>query len=213
MVQLKFEGIRRLLFIGAHSDDIEIGCGGFIIQNADRINELGIEVDWVVCTGSESVRKQEAQKGFEAFSGKIKKKTIQILDFEDGVMLMERTRLRQTLANLPVPDMVFTHYLEDRHQDHRFVSEMTHNAFRRSYVLEYEVIKYDWDLGNPTCFVVLDGDTVDRKAALLMDCFGSQRSKDWFDEETFKGLARIRGVQCHAPYAEGFYARKNVLTL
>ena len=213
MAELKLENVKRILFIGAHSDDIEIGCGGFLLKYAQRFAPLGIALDWVVCSGSGSVREAEAQAGFEVFGAGINDKTFRILDFEDSLMLNDRQRMKQALMNLPEPDLVFTHYMQDRHQDHAFVAEMTHNAFRKSMVLEYEIIKYDWDLGNPNCFVTHDGNTIDRKAALLVQTFGSQRGKDWFDAETFTAMARVRGVQCHAHYAEGFYARKNVLTL
>ena len=213
MTNLKLEGLKRILLIGAHSDDIEIGCGGFLLQYAPLLREQNIAIDWVVCTGHGSVRMHEAFDSYEAFTVGIENKTFQMLNFEDGLMLTERERMKQALTNLLNPDLVFTHYLEDRHQDHRFLAEMTHNAFRRSYVLEYEIIKYDWDLGNPNVFVRLTTEVMTRKSALLVQHFGSQRNKDWFDEETFRSLARVRGVQCHAQYAEGFYARKNVLTL
>ena len=213
MTNLQLMTAQRLIFIGAHADDIEIGCGGFLLKNASLINERGISVEWIVGSGAGTEREGEARAGFKAFTGGIEKAQFAIHDWPDGLMLTERKGVKEYLAQLTRPDVVFTHYLDDRHQDHKFLAEMSHNAFRSAFVLEYEIIKYDWDLGNPTHFVELDEPTLQQKTNLLSACFGSQRNKAWFDEETFVGLARIRGIQCGGRYAEGFYARKNIITL
>jgi LmbE family N-acetylglucosaminyl deacetylase len=205
----------RILCLGAHANDIEIGCGGLILSLLRR--SAAVEVDWVIFSGS-SERCREAQHSASLFLEGATKKRILMKGFRDGFFPYEGAdiksvfeELKQTLS----PDIVLTHYRDDRHQDHRVLSDLAWNTFRDHLVLEYEVPKYDGDLGTPNCFVPLDRSTCARKVEYLTAAFGSQRDKHWFTEETFLGLMRLRGMECRARdgYAEAFYARKALLSI
>ena len=200
-----------MLALGSHADDIEIGCGGTLLRLAA---ERDLDVRWVVLSASEE-RAAEARRSAEAFLGGAAGSHVAVEGFRDaffrygGEVKEYFERLKAEVA----PDLILTHHGSDLHQDHRLVAELTWNTFRDHLILEYEIPKYDGDLGSPNVFVHLDEATARRKAALLLDWFPSQRSKPWFTEDLFLALMRLRGMEAASPsgFAEGFYARKLVL--
>jgi len=204
----------RVLCLGAHADDIEIGCGGLILHLIDSVESLA--VDWVVFSAS-GTREREARRSAKLFLKGVRKKRIVVKHFRDGFFPYEGAQIKKVFEGLKrtvVPDLVLTHYRDDRHQDHRVLSDLAWNTFRDHWILEYEVPKFDGDLGTPNCFVPLDRARCDRKVEHLQAAFGSQRDKHWFTGETFLGLMRLRGMECRAPggYAEAFYGRKIVIS-
>jgi LmbE family N-acetylglucosaminyl deacetylase len=203
----------RILCLGAHSDDIEIGCGGTILRLLSEYHH--VEVHWVVL-GSSGPRDAEALKSAGLFLASAGKRDIVIEHFKDGFFPYHGEQIKtffETLKTTTSPDLVFTHYRHDLHQDHRLISELTWNTYRDNMILEYEVAKYDGDLGNPNVFVPLDEATCKRKIDLIMESFTSQRHQDWFTGDAFLALLRLRGIESKAPgnYAEGFYGRKVIL--
>ena len=199
----------RILCLGAHSDDIEIGCGGTLLR---LIGEYpGLRIDWVVLSSDER-REAEARASAEAFLAEVEQKQIVVERFRDGFFPASLAEIKPYFERLKDarPDLIFTHYRHDLHQDHRVVCELTWNTFRDHLVVEYEIPKYDGELVSPNLFVALNGEILDRKIELLHRCFASQRDKQWFDAETFRGLARLRGLECASAtrYAEAFVARK-----
>lgn len=205
----------RVLCLGAHSDDIEIGCGATLTLLARR--RRSPEFRWVVYSGS-NARAREARLGARQFLGPGATGAAEVHEFRDGFFPAQFAEIKEAFESLAgdfTPDLVFTHSRDDRHQDHRVVSDLTWNTFRNSLILEYEVPKWDGDLGRPNCYVPIAATAARRKARALVKVFGTQRSKDWFSEETFLGLMRIRGVECRAPggYAEAFLARKFTLSV
>jgi LmbE family N-acetylglucosaminyl deacetylase len=202
----------KLLFLGAHSDDIEIGCGGTVLKLlASRSN---VDVMWVVFSSSEQ-REREARTSASLFLGQAKQNVI-VRKFRDGFFPYQGTEIKEFFEELKKkvnPDLIFTHYRDDRHQDHRTISDLTWNTWRQHLILEYEVPKYDGDLSSPNCFVPLDGNTCARKIKYICDVFQSEANKAWLTEDTFRAMLRLRGVECAAPdqYAEAFYSRKFVL--
>jgi len=204
----------RILCLGAHSDDIEIGCGGTLSQLARR--KPRPEFRWVVWSAAGS-RASEAKRGARKFLGPAAEGAVQLHEFRDGYFPTQFAAIKdqfESLARDFRPDVVFTHTRDDRHQDHRVVSDLTWNTFRNQLVLEYEIPKWDGDLGRPNLYIPLSETGAHRKSKGLLDVFGTQRSKDWFSEETFLGLLRLRGMECRAPggYAEAFHARKLLLS-
>lgn len=201
----------NFLFIGAHCDDIEIGCGGTILR---LIREYPISrVKWVVFC-SNPVREAEARNCAEAFLHGVESKEVIIRDFKDGFLSQRYSDVKnffESLKERPNPDIIFTHYQHDLHQDHRLLSELTWNTFRNHLILEYEIPKYDGDLGNPPFFISLDENGVNQKVKNLMESYTSQRSKHWFDDDTFRSILRLRGMQSASKYAEAFYCRKIVV--
>jgi LmbE family N-acetylglucosaminyl deacetylase len=205
----------KLLCLGAHADDIEIGCGGLILSLLER--HKNVEIDWVVFS-SPADRSREARSSADLFLRGARRKRVIVKRFRDGFFPYHGARIKAAFELLKKevnPDIVLTHYRNDRHQDHRVLSDLAWNTFRDHLVLEYEIPKFDGDLGNPNCFVPLNAATCARKVNHLIGAFGSQRDKHWFSGETFMGLMRLRGLECRAPdgYAEAFYARKTVLDL
>lgn len=205
----------RFLFLGAHPDDIEIGCGATVISLIQSLPQP--EVFWVVFSAP-GERKEEALDAAAAFLGPEVSATFEVLGFRDGFFPYQGGAIKEQFEDIKTrfdPDVIFTHREADKHQDHRLVSELTWNTFRNHLILEYEVPKYDGDLGNPNVFVPVGEGARKRKLALLQERFPTQRSKPWFSEETFSGLLRIRGIECGSPtgYAEGFHARKLILDL
>jgi len=215
MLSLNFAGRPnglKILCLGAHCDDIEIGCGGTIIR---LIKENDIEhLRWVVFTSS-GERGDEAKKSAEFFAQGCKEKEIIIKRFKDGFLPYEAREIKNLFEDLKPsnPDLIFTHCRSDLHQDHRTVCELTWNTFRSHLIFEYEIPKYDGDLGSPNLFVTLAKEVAERKIETIMKCFQSQAGKQWFDRETFFGLMRIRGIESasQTKYAEGFYVRKTVM--
>ena len=203
----------RVLAIGAHPDDIEIGCGGTLLKLIEQ--KAVSEVRWVVLSG-DGERAAEARRSAEALLSDVPGAEIAICDFPDGFFPYQGQRIKDFFEGLKAdfsPDVVFTHQRADLHQDHRISCELTWNTFRDHLILEYEVPKYDGDMSAPNAFVPLDESIRDRKVDHLMRHFGSQLSKRWFREELFSSLLRLRGMECNSPssYAEAFFCRKAVL--
>jgi len=203
----------HVLCIGAHSDDIEIGCGATVLHLLDTYPKT--EVTWVVLSGNEE-RHIEARTSAKRFLEQAGEAVIELKSFRDGFFPHEGALIKdyfETLKSLPKPDVIFTHHRDDLHQDHRVVSELTRNTWRSDLILEYEIPKYDGDLGRPNLFVPVSQAHAKRKAEILMTCFGTQASKHWFDEELFLGLMRLRAVECASAtrYAEGFFGYKLLL--
>jgi LmbE family N-acetylglucosaminyl deacetylase len=205
VLRLELGGSRlRVLAIGSHADDIEIGCGGTLLRLARDLDAL--ELHWVVLS-ADGERADEARASAEAFGAEVDVQGFRDAFFHYGGEVKE---FFEELKGRIEPDLILTHHDADRHQDHRLVAELTWNTFRNHLILEYEIPKYDGDLGAPNVFVPLDEDVARRKVRLLLDSFASQRGKRWFTEELFMGLMRIRGMECNSPsgLAEAFYARK-----
>jgi LmbE family N-acetylglucosaminyl deacetylase len=205
-------GPLKILCLGSHSDDIEIGCGGTILRLLSGQSE--IEVAWVVF-GSSNKRDLEARDSADRFLVQAKKKNVAVKDFRDGFFPFEGAQIKDYFEELKAvsPDLIFTHNRKDAHQDHRLIAELTWNTFRNHLILEYEIPKYDGDMGQPNLFVPLEQEIYEKKVRYIVEAFGTQRSKQWFGKDTFLALMRLRGMECVAPsgYAEAFYCRKLVL--
>jgi len=203
------EGSLVVLCLGAHSDDIEIGCGGTLLYLRQLVPEATFH--WVVFSAA-GKRGEEAMQGAELFVGRGKTRIV-LKEYRDGFLPYHGTEIKvffeemKTQAN---PDLIFTHWQGDAHQDHRLISELTWNTFRDHLIWEYEIPKYDGDLGRPNMFVALEARLYEHKVDNILQAFESQRSKPWFGRETLLGLMRIRGVEANSPsgYAEAFHARK-----
>jgi LmbE family N-acetylglucosaminyl deacetylase len=199
----------RLLFLGAHSDDIEIGCGGTILRLLSERQDCNVR--WVVFS-STAVRKKEALRSANLFLERARERKVVVHSFRDGFFPHYTHRIKEQFERLKPfsPDLILTHCRSDLHQDHRVICELTWNTFRNHLVLEYEIPKYDGDLGSPNCFVPLSKTVCDLKIKHLMNCFKSQAVKHWFTPDLFQGLMRIRGLEANSSegFAEAFYARK-----
>jgi LmbE family N-acetylglucosaminyl deacetylase len=203
----------RVLALGAHADDIEIGCGGTILHLVER--GLIAAATWVVFSGT-GERADEAQASGEAFLEGVQERDVVVHAFRDGFFPYGGGAIKDAFEQLKRevdPDLVLTHRGDDAHQDHRLVAELTWNTFRNHLILEYEIPKYDGDMGRPNLYVPLDERTYRRKVELLHKQFPSQHGKPWFTEDTFLGLMRLRGMESNSPsrHAEGFHCRKLVL--
>ncbi|MBX3429785.1 MAG: PIG-L family deacetylase [Hyphomonadaceae bacterium] len=201
----------RVLALGAHSDDIEIGAGGAILSWIASGAEVSVE--WCALSAP-GERADEARASALEFLSGAARADIHLGQFRDGYFPAERTAVKdwvEGLKRLEKPDVVLCHQRNDAHQDHRMVCELAWNTFRDHLILEYEIPKWDGDLGQPNVYVPLSEDVLAKKIELLHKHFGTQRSKAWFDDETFRGLARLRGVECRERYAEAFFARKLLL--
>jgi LmbE family N-acetylglucosaminyl deacetylase len=201
---------KRILALGAHPDDIEIGCGGTILRLAGEPREL--ELLWVVFAATPE-RAAEARASAKAFLEGVPTTKVVVRDYRDGFLPYSGSAVKDEFEALKrefSPDLIFTHYRDDRHQDHRLVSELTWNTWRDHFILEYEIPKYDGDFGSPNFFAALPASNLDRKIDLILRHFPSQAAKPWFTADLFRAVARIRGMECAAPegLAEGFYARK-----
>jgi LmbE family N-acetylglucosaminyl deacetylase len=202
----------RILCLGSHSDDIEIGCGGTVL----RLLSCGraVDVTWVVFS-SNSIREHEARNSSDLFLRRAQRKDVIVKDFRDGFFPFDGAKIKELFEGLKpfAPHVIFTHNRKDAHQDHRLIAELTWNTFRDHLILEYEIPKYDGDMGQPSVFVPLEKDVCGNKVEYLFEAFQSQRTKKWFEENTFLSLMRLRGMECNAPsgYAEAFYCRKLVL--
>jgi LmbE family N-acetylglucosaminyl deacetylase len=202
--------IQSVLFLGAHCDDIEIGCGGTVLRLAEEYPN--IEVHWIVFA-SNKVRKQEAEKSATAFLGGFKNTNIRIREFRNGYFPFVGAEIKDYFEEIKrdvAPEVIFTHYRHDRHQDHRTISDLTWNTFRDHLILEYEIPKYDGDMGCPNFFIGLTREQLQRKNRYLMTCFQSQLQRNWFTEETFTSISRLRGIESNSAegLAEAFYCRK-----
>ena len=211
MLPLKFDKADRslrVLCLGAHSDDIEIGCGGTILRLIS--DGWKLDVHWVVLCSNET-RGDEARGSARDFLCGAAQQRISVEHFRDGFLPYSGPPVKEYFEELkkePSPHVIFTHHRADLHQDHRLVCELTWNTFRDHLILEYEVPKFDGDLSVPNFFVSLDEKLARRKIELLMKHFGTQRSKHWFTEDTFLGLMRLRGIESRTRFAEGFHGRK-----
>jgi len=203
----------KVLCLGAHSDDIEIGCGGTILRLLEEWDVA--EVWWVVFSG-ENQRILEAKKSASLFTEGVRKKNIKVHSFRDGFLPYSGAEIKEVFEELKrefSPDLIFTHYRQDLHQDHRFISDLTWNTFRNHVILEYEILKYDGDLGVPNVFIRLPDALCQKKINYIRKCFKTQGNRLWFGDDTFLSILRVRGIECNAPekYAEAFYSRKIVM--
>jgi LmbE family N-acetylglucosaminyl deacetylase len=205
--------LRRLLVVGAHSDDIEIGCGGTIQRLIEQ--HPGLEVGWMVLS-AHGERRDEARSSAESMLSTAGRTEIVLHSFRDGFLPYDGAEVKERFEELKgqfQPDLILTHYRADAHQDHRLVSELTWNTFRDHLILEFEIPKYDGDLGAPNVFVPLEPQVVDRKIDHLLSHFKSQANRHWFTQDLFRSLMRVRGMECNASsgHAEAFYSRKAVI--
>lgn len=219
MLKLNFnekpDSVYRILCLGSHCDDIEIGCGGTILRLIESYKN--VVVYWVVFS-SNPQREREALESANMFLKNAPEKRIIIKNFRDGFFPFIGREIKEFFEQLKqeispnIPDIIFTHARNDFHQDHRLISDLTWNTFRNHFILEYEIPKYDGDLGNPNFFVHLDEVICQNKIKCILDSFQSQKGKQWFTEDTFLSILRIRGIESNAPskYAEAFYCRKVV---
>lgn len=216
MLRLKPDGASgplQVLCLGCHSDDIEIGCGGTVLQLAAEHPDAVFH--WVVFSAT-GVRAAEAESAVRQLLGPARIQRLVLKDFRDGYMPFAGADIKNAFEDLKreiTPDIVFTHNRHDAHQDHRLIAELAWNTFRSHLILEYEIPKYDGDLGQPNAFCALAAETCEKKVDIILDAFKSQSGKHWFDRSTFMALMRLRGMECNSPsgYAEAFYARKLLL--
>lgn len=206
-------GKLQILCLGCHSDDIEIGCGGAVLRLAEQFPEC--EFHWVVFSAL-GPRRAEAERAAELFVGPARRKNTLLKSFPDAFMPFVGAEVKSVFEELKQsvsPDLIFTHNRQDAHQDHRLIVELTWNTFRDHLILEYEIPKYDGDMGQPSVFVPLEMELCQKKVSNIMEAFVSQHSKRWFKPEMFLALMRLRGMECNAPsgYAEAFYCRKLVM--
>jgi LmbE family N-acetylglucosaminyl deacetylase len=200
----------KILCLGAHSDDIEIGCGGSLLKFQKIFQDL--EFLWVVFSGDKT-RTDEALKSANTFLQKIKVKKITIFNFKESYFPFKGEKIKDSFEKIKnnfSPDIIFTHYKDDAHQDHRLICELTWNTFRNNLILEYEIPKYDGDFGTPNFYVPINEKELEEKIEVIENNFKSQISKNWFSSSTFRGLSRLRGIESNSKsgYAEAFYCRK-----
>jgi LmbE family N-acetylglucosaminyl deacetylase len=197
-----------VLAIGAHPDDIEIGAGGLLLTLAPSRPEIR----YVVLTGTPE-RHLEARNAARAFMPEADL-TIELSDLPEGRFPAVWHRVKEALEGIArsfSPDVIIAPSPADAHQDHRTIAEIIPTVFRDQLYLAYEIPKWDGDLGRPSMYVPLTAETARRKVELLHKCYPSQRGRDWWDDEVFLGLARLRGMECRAPYAEAFTCMKSVI--
>jgi len=202
-----------VLCLGAHCDDVEIGCGGTLMELRARHPKLRFH--WVVFS-SDDEREAETRAAAACILGNGPGMAIEILNFRGSYLPYEGAAVKDAFEDLKArlkPSLIFTHFLQDRHQDHRVIAEFTWNTFRNHAILEYEIAKFEGDLAHPNVFMPLSAGVAERKVEMLMDCFPSQHNRTWFDRDLFFGHMRLRGVECNAParFAEAFHARKLAL--
>jgi len=203
----------RILCLGAHSDDIEIGCGGTVLKMIET--QRKVEFQWVVfsCTPE---REGEARKSAGAFFEGAPGSFVTVEKFRDGFFPYVGGEIKEYFERLKKtvsPDVIFTHYRSDLHQDHRLVSELTYNTFRDHLVLEYEIPKYDGDLGTPNAYIHLGREICRQKVKYINKYFETQKSNHWFNQDLFYSMMRIRGIECNASdrFAEAFHCRKLII--
>jgi len=214
VIRLALGPVSEILCLGAHCDDIEIGCGGTVLELVE--SNPGLRVRWVVFS-SDPRRAEEARASAGAFLNGAGEAEVFVESFRGRYFPYVGGEIKEYFDGLATevnPDVVFTHYRFDLHQDHRLLSELTYNTFRDHLVLEYEIPKYDGDTSQPNAYMHLDETRCERKIATILDSFPSQREKDWFDERTFRALLRLRGVESKSlsGLAEAFHCRKVVIT-
>jgi LmbE family N-acetylglucosaminyl deacetylase len=211
--EVRLTGLRCVLCLGAHADDIEIGCGGTVLRLLEE--NPGLEVHWVVLSAS-GRRSSEARRSADGLLAAAGPAGVRVADFRETYFPYLGGEIKEYVAQLGTevaPDLVLTHWREDSHQDHRLVGELTWNTFRNHLILEYEIPKWDGDMGRPNVFIPLERSVCVRKVDHLLGTFPSQMDKDWFTAETFWGLLRLRGMEARSPsgYAEAFHCHKLVL--
>jgi len=203
----------HILYVGSHSDDIEIGCGGTLLK---WLEEGKIkQVDWVIFSADE-IRKKEAEKSAKMFTHNRCELNLFINNFRDSFLPYIGAEVKDYFLSIKTdinPDIIFTHYRKDLHQDHRFISDLTHNLFRDHLILEYEIPKYDSDLGNPNVFVQLDENIIENKLANIQACFQSQKENHWFSKKKLSALNILRGIESNNlnTYTEAFFCNKMIL--
>ena len=202
----------NVLCLGAHSDDIEIGCGGTILRLTREYPAAC--VTWIVFSSDGGPRGDEALAGANVFLERAAEKRVVVERFRESFFPFAGEQIKAYFEQIKAgvdPDLVFTHYRADLHQDHKLVSDLTWNTFRRSLILEYEIPKWDGDLGTPNCYVRLPEELVERKIRAICETFQSQRAKHWFTADAFRALMRLRGVESNVMFAEAFHGRKLAL--
>jgi LmbE family N-acetylglucosaminyl deacetylase len=207
------DSVRRVLCLGAHSDDIEIGAGATLLKLVRQIPDL--EVYWMVFSAP-GPRAEEATRSADEFLSGAARKKVKIGSFRESYFPSEWPSIKDWFEEIRTefdPDVVFTHYRDDRHQDHRILSDLAWNTFRNHLIFEYEILKYDGDLGHPNVFIPLSEQLCTRKVELLLKHFQTQSTKHWFTRDTFEAMHRIRGIECASVSgrAEAFYCRKMIL--
>lgn len=203
----------KVLCLGAHCDDIEIGCGGTLLRLAAQQPDM--EMRWEVFTGS-ALRHGETRRAADHLLDGIARSRLELHSLPESYLPQHWGAVKERFERIKAeyqPSLIFTHRREDAHQDHRVVSELTWNTFRDHLILEYEIPKYEGDMGNPNLFIALSPSQADRKVEVITECFDSQHGRSWFDARTFFGLLRLRGIGCNASsgYAEAFHSRKITL--
>jgi len=209
VIGFSLAGVRSVVALGAHPDDIEIAAGGLLLSLPD-----GVAVHYVLCTGTEA-RQAEARAAAAAFLPRASSLTFALHNLRDGRLPAhwdETKEIVEAAAHAGAPDLVIAPARDDAHQDHRLLAELVSTAFRDALVLHYEIPKWDGDLARRNLYLPLPADTARRKVALLHEHFPSQKSRDWWDDEVFLGLARLRGMECRSTYAEAFTNTKSILT-
>ncbi|MEU6971269.1 PIG-L deacetylase family protein [Kitasatospora aureofaciens] len=213
MIRLGAGPLNGIAAVGAHCDDIAIGAGGTLLTVCHA--NPGLRVDALVLSGGGSEREQEERAALAAFCPGADLR-LTVLKLPDGRLPAHWDEAKAAVEELRArcePDVVLAPRTDDAHQDHRGLAELMPTAFRDHLVLGYEIVKWDADLGRPTAYQPLSTETAERKARLLQEHYASQRHRPWYDREAFLGLARIRGIECHARYAEAFAATKLTLDL
>lgn len=207
---LSRRGRLAILCLGAHCDDVDIGCGGALLS---LIGRYTADVSWVIFS-AQGERERELRASAKRFLRGAAASRILTRNHRDGFMPAHFAAVKEDFEavkkQLPAPDVIFTHRRDDRHQDHRLIAELTWNTYRNHLILEYEVPKYEGDLATPSAYVALTPMEAERKIRILLDCYRTQRAKPWFTADTFRGLMRLRGIECGGPtgWAEGFHASK-----
>jgi LmbE family N-acetylglucosaminyl deacetylase len=213
MTGLRLDGIKKVLCLGAHSDDIEIGCGATILRLIQE--QAGIQVFWMVFS-AQGQRAREAKKSASEFLHDVRSPKIRTARFKESFFPSEWPAIKNTFEKVRrefEPDLVLTQYRDDRHQDHRVLSDLAWNTFRSHLIFEYEIPKYDGDLGTPNLYVPVSRELCEKKVGALMRHFQSQAKRHWFTADTFWALLRLRGIECASPsgFAEAFHGRKLIL--
>ena len=213
MIGLRAGVVNSIVVLGAHCDDIAIGAGGTLLTLCSAVP--GIRVDALVLSGGGTEREDEERAALAAFCPGADLE-LTVLKLPDGRLPAHWDEAKDAMEELRSrtdPDLVLAPRTEDAHQDHRGLATLVPTAFRDHLVLGYEIVKWDGDLGRPVAYQPLTTEVAEQKVRLLQEHYPSQRHRPWYDREAFLGLARIRGIECHAHYAEGFSVTKAVLDL
>ena len=209
---LSMQNVNRVLCIGAHPDDIELGMGSTLMRL--MADNPAMDIHWLTFCGANETRAKEAQLSAAAFQAQGGNITLQLHAFKDAFLPWQGEQVKsvfEATKQMFEPDLIFTHYEKDRHQDHRLLSELTWNTWRNHAILEYEILKWDGDLGQPNVYVPVESRAAQKKVANVFDAYPSQHSRAWFSQDNFLALMRIRSVECNSEFAEAFYARKITL--